>query len=226
MSGQTNQPPTRSRRARLAARGILPYEPSAVYAAAFCGILLVFASGGDVWFEEWKMLFRQAAEQPGDLTALAASGLRLLLRSVGSLVGVSLLCGWGVGWMQRRLSPPAAMRWDGPPPASDMTAPRWFAGLLAMAAVLSLGGVTLLLSTSFSYGAGLRLSRLSGAVSAALLCLAVVDLLVTAALSAWRHRRFDREQAMSHAEIAEERRDEEGAVAGRNEVAKRRTAER
>ena len=224
MSGQAQQPPTRRRRARLAARGILPYEPSAVYAAAFCGILLVFASGGDGWFEEWKMLFRQAAEQPGDLTALATSGRRLLLHSVGSLVGVSLLCGWGVGWMQRRLSPPAAMRWDGPLPASDMAAPRWFAGLLAMAAVLSLGGVTLLLSTSFSYGAGLRLSRLSGAVGAALLCLAVIDLLVTAALSAWRHRRFGREQAMSQAEIAEERRDEEGAAAGRNEVAARRAA--
>jgi hypothetical protein len=160
MSGQTHQPPTRSRRARLAARGILPYEPSAVYAAAFCGILLVLASGGDGWFEEWKMLLRQASEQPGDLSALATSGRRLLLHSVGSLVGVSLLCGWGVGWMQRRLSPPAATRWDG--------------------------------------------------------------LLVTAALSAWRHRRFDLEQAMSHAEVAEERRAEEGAGATKNEVAARR----
>lgn len=224
MSGHTQQPPTHSRRARLAARGILPYEPSAVYAAAFCGILLVLASGGEGWFEEWKLLFREAAEQPGDLTALATSGRRLLLHSVGSLMGVSLLCGWGVGWMQRRLSPPAAMRWDGPIPASEMATPRWFAGLLAMAAALSLGGVTLLLSTSFSYGAGLRLSRLSAAVGAALLCLAVVDLLVTAALSAWRHRRFDREQAMSHAEIAEERRDAEGAASGRNEVAARRAA--
>jgi flagellar biosynthesis protein FlhB len=222
MSGQTHQPPTRSRRARLAARGILPYEPSAVYAAAFCGILLVLASGGDGWFEDWKMLLRQASEQPGDLSALATSGRRLLLHSVGSLVGVSLLCGWGVGWMQRRLSPPAATRWDGPLPSCDMAAPHWFAGLLAMAAMLSLGGVTLLLSTSFSYGAGLRLLRLSGAVGAALLCLAVVDLLVTAALSAWRHRRFDLEQAMSHAEVAEERRAEEGAGATKNEVAARR----
>jgi hypothetical protein len=124
--------------------------------------------------------------------------------------------------MQRRLSPPAAQRSEGSLTGSEEAAPPWFAGLLAVAAMLAFAVVTLLLSTSFSYGAGLRLSRLSGAVGAALLCLAVVDLLVTAALSAWRHRRFDLEQAMSHAEVAEERRAEEGAGATKNEVAARR----
>lgn len=225
MTVQNQQPPTRSRRAQLAARGILPYEPSAVYAAAFCGILLLLASGGAAWFEEWKMLLRQAAQQPDDLTALATSGWRLLLHSVGSLVGVSLLCGWGIGWMQRMLSPPAAMRWDGPLPASEMATPSWFAGLLAIAAVLMFGGVTLLLSTGYSDGLAIYASPLWGAVGATLLCLAVVDLLVAAGLSAWRHKRFDREQAMSHAEIAEERRDEEGSAAGRNAVAARRAAD-
>ena len=223
MSGEARQPPTRSRRAKLAARGLLPYEPSAVYAASCCGILLLLAASGEGWFEEWKMLLRQAAEQPDDLTALATSGWRLLLHAVGTLVGVSLLCGWGVGWMQRRLSPPAAMRWDGPLPASDMATPRWFAGLLAMAALLSFGGVALLLSTGWMHWPSLRASRISEAAGGVLLCLAATDLLVGAALSAWRHQRFDREQAMSHAEIAEERRAEEGAGAARSEVAARRT---
>ena len=127
MSGDSRQPPTPGRRARLAARGILPYEPAAVYAAALCGILLLLASSGEGWFEEWKMLLRQAAEQPHELAALAASSWHLLLRSVGSLVGVSLLCGGGVGWMQRRLSPPAASRSEGPLPGSETAAPAWFA---------------------------------------------------------------------------------------------------
>lgn len=223
MSGEARQPPTRSRRARLAARGLLPYEPSAVYAASCCGILLLVAASGEGWFEEWKMLLRQAAEQPDDRTALATSCGRLLLHAAGSLVGVSLLCGWGVGWMQRKLSPAAAVGWDGPLPASEAAAPRWFAGLLAMAAMLSFGGVTLLLSTGWMHWPSLRASRVSEAAGLAMLGLAAADLLVGAALSAWRHQRFDREQAMSHAEIAEERRAEEGAGAARSEVAARRT---
>ena len=169
------------------------------------------------------MLLRQAAEQPDDRTALARSCGRLLLHAAGSLVGVSLLCGWGVGWMQRKLSPAAAVGWDGPLPASEAAAPRWFAGLLAMAAMLSFGGVTLLLSTGWVHWPSLRASRVSEAAGVAMLGLAAADLLVGAALSAWRHQRFDREQAMSHAEIAEERRAEEGAGAARSEVAARRT---
>jgi len=224
MTGSAQTPPTRSRRARLAARGILPYEPAAVYAAAFCGILLLLASSGEGWFEAWRNLFQQAAEQPVDLAALADASRHLLLRSLGSIVGVSLLCGWGVGWMQRRLSPPAAMGWDGPLPASELATPRWFAGLLATAAILSFCGVTLLLSTGYSDGTGLHASRLSEAAGATLLFLAALDLLVTAALSAWRHKRFDQEQAMSRAEVAEERRAEEGTAAARSEVAARRTS--
>lgn len=61
-----------------------------------------------------------------------------------------------------------------------------------MAAMLSFGGVTLLLSTGYTYGAGLHASRLSQRACATLLCLAAVDLLATAALSTWRHKRFDR----------------------------------
>ena len=222
MSGDARQPPTPGRRARLAARGILPYEPAAVYAAALSGILLLLASSGEGWFDDWRSLFQQAAEQPHDLAALAASSWHLLLRSVGSLVGVSLLCGGGVGWMQRRLSPPAARRSEGPLPGSEAAAPRWFAALLAAAAMLSFAGVTLLLSMGWTHWPGLGASRVSEAAAAAILCLAAGDLLVTAGLSAWRHRRFDREQAMSHAEVADERRAEEGSAAGRKEVTARR----
>jgi hypothetical protein len=222
MSGESRQPPTRSRRARLAGRGILPYEPAAVYAAALCGILILLAASGAGWFAEWRNLFHQAAEQPYDLAALAASSRQLLLRSVGSLVGVSLLCGWGVGWMQRRLSPPAAKRSEGSLPGSEEAAPPWFAGLLAVAAMLAFAGVTLLLSTGWMHGPNLGASRLSEAAGGVLLCLAATDLFVCAALSAWRYRRFDREQAMSPAEVAEERRAEEGAGAAKDEVAARR----
>lgn len=222
MSGDSRQPPTPGRRARLAARGILPYEPAAVYAAACCGILLLLASSGEGWFDDWRSLFQQAAEQPRDLAALAASSWHLLLRSVGSLVGVSLLCGGGVGWMQRRLSPPAASPSEGPLPGSKAAAPLWFAALLAAVAMLSFAGVTLLLSMGWMHWPGLRAARVSEAVGAAILCLAAGDLLVAAGLSAWRHRRFDREQAMSHAETAEERRAEEGSAAGRREVTARR----
>lgn len=222
MRGDSRQPPTPGRRARLAARGILPYEPAAVYAAAFCGILLLLASSGEGWFDDWRSLFQQAAEQPPDLAALAASSWHLLLRSVGGLVGVSLLCGGGVGWMQRRLSPPAASRSEGPPPGSETAAPAWFAALLAAAAMLAFAGVTLLLSMGWTHWPALRAARVSEAVGAAILCLAAGDLLVAAGLSAWRHRRFDREQAMSHAEVAEERRAEEGSAAGRKEVTARR----
>ncbi len=226
MTGPAQTPPTRSRRAQLAARGFLPYEPAAVYAAAGCGTLLLLASSGESWFDEWRNLLQRAAEPPVDLTALAALARHLMLRSVGSLVGVSLLCGWGVGWMQRRLSPPAAHRSDGPIAAAETGAPRWFAGLLALAAMLSFGGVALLLSTGYTYGTGLRASRLSQGACATLLCLVAVDLLATAALSAWRHKRFDRDQAMSRAEVEEERRAEEGTPSARSEVAARRAAGR
>jgi flagellar biosynthesis protein FlhB len=222
MSDASRQPPTRSRRAELAARGILPFEPAAVYTAALCGILILLAASGEDWFVEWRNLFHQAAEQPYDLSAIAASSRQLLLHAVGSLVGVSLLCGWGVGWMQRRLSPPAARRSDGSLPGSEAAAPSWFAGLLAAAAMLAFAVVTLLLSTGWMQWPSLRAWRFSEAAGGVLLACAAADLFVCAALTTWRYLRFDREQAMSHAEVAEERRAEEGAGAAKDEVAARR----
>lgn len=206
MAAPSDLPPSLRKRARLAAAGLLPYEPAAVYSGALVGMLLLVAACGDGWFEAWRNLLRDGVEARGDLTALGRAASNLGLRAVGGLLAASLLCGWGVGWMQRRLSPPASaevapdlLRRAGP-----TQAPRWFALLLAVCATTSLAVMTLVASGLWYR---LPLSRLEAAkevAGPALLLFATLDLVVAALLTSWRNQRFDRAQAMSRAEQNEE----------------------
>lgn len=225
-SDATTRPPSTTKRARLAARGQLPYEPSVVFSAALLGILLLVALSGEAWFASWQALLRQAFQQPDDLPALARAAAALLLRTVAGILGASLLCGWGAGWMQRRLSPPALASANEAPEQASSTvataAPRWFAWLLAGLAVLSVATATYL-CTSAWYQLGPR--HLAGAkqmAGAALLLMATADLLAALLLTAWRHHRFAREQAMSRAEQAEELRNEGPPQRIRDELQLRR----
>jgi len=225
-SDATARPPSTTKRARLAAAGQLPYEPSVVFSAALLGILLLVAWSGEAWFASWQALLRQAFEQPDNLPALARGSAALLLRAVGGILGASLLCGWGAGWMQRRLSPPsitsASAVPDQPYATAATAAPRWFAWLLAGLAILAVATATYLFTSAW-YQLGPR--HLAGAkqlAGATLLLMATTDLLAALLLAAWRHHRFVRAHAMSRAEQAEELRNEGPLQRVRDELRLRR----
>lgn len=208
MANETDQPPSLRKRARLAAAGRLPYEPAAVYAAALTGALLLIATRGASWFEGWRDLLRDATQRPDDLAALGSKAAELGVQTAGALLAASLLCGWGAGWMQRRLSPPAAEPSVVQRSAAAGTTPtsRWFALLLALGAVAATAAVTVAASGLWF---SLRLNHLERAMTmagSALLLFAAADLVLAVLLTRWRHHRFDREQAMSHAEQREEAR--------------------
>lgn len=228
MASPNAQPPSIRKRARLAAAGVLPYEPAAVHAAALVGVLLLVAASGEGWFDSWRALVQIAVQTPGDLAALGRAAADLGLRAVGGLLAASLLCGWGVGWLQRRLSPPvsAQLATDTRRTAGAAPTPRWFALLLAVCATATLVGITIAASGLWYR---LHLHRLEAAkaiAGVALLLFAACDIVVVAVLTRWRHHRFDREQAMSRAEQREEAKDEATPQAAAREMRAQREAAR
>ena len=221
-NASTGKPPSPAKRARLAAAGRLPYEPAAVQAAALAGVALLAAIEGADWLERWSDLLRLAMAQPGDRNALLAAAGVLLLRTTGSLLGATLLCGWGMGWLMRRATPPAAQRSEHPPAAPGPASASW-ARLLAPIALATV----LLLAAAWLARAWMVLpylrppaaENLAGGIA---LVLVVSDLTVGLALFAWRRRRFEREEAMGRAEEREEAAADRGPESTRRAVAEAR----
>lgn len=218
-NASTGKPPSPAKRARLAAAGRLPYEPAAVQAAALAGVALLAAVEGADWFDRWSELLRLAIAQPGDRNAVLAAAGALLLRTTGSLLGATLLCGWGMGWLMRRATPPAAQRSEHGPVASGPASGGW-ARLLAPITLATL--VVLFaawLARAWMDPPYLRPPRPVNLAGGIALALVVSDLTIGLALFAWRRMRFEREEAMGRAEEREEAAADRGPESNRRAVA-------
>lgn len=219
MSGANGgKAPSPRKRARLAAAGRLPYEPAAVQAAAFAGIATLLVMNGEVWFLGWRDLLGQAIYQPGDLSALLWTAGRLLVRTTGSLLAAALLCGWGMGWLLRRLTPPAT------PTTETVSIVSVNRGALGTAVIVTALCTTGLLLLTYQFGRSwmtlpvLRPEQLRDASGLALLFALVADLTIAAALFQARRRQFDRDEAMTRQEERDEAADDRGPETNRRAV--------